>query len=486
MNTTERSFVLLGILGDLFLLKFSTFVVQIFLLVLMYGFPWSYGAGILKTFFPSLISDPVRFAIELAGILLFFTLPFAIAGLYRLRVTRSIFVEWRRLFLMVVLSSLMLFVVIGVASMTSFDPLQYLLFVVTAAVLLGVWRYLLRAIQRLLVRFFGSGVRRLVIIDDPEKEISGAIRRDLERASWFGYKLVAIATGVDIADLEERHARGGVDDILHVAQRSKPEDVKKLMDFCDAKKILYQYVPNILQSRTTRFDTSSLAGYPVISVRVPLAGLWRSRIAKRVFDILASVLFIVVSIPIYLATAIAVKATSKGPIFFVHERIGRKRKVFRYLQFRSMKIEHCTSGQNPDVERALAYERELIETKNTRKGPLYKIQDDPRLTSIGAFIRKYSIDEWPSALNVLLGHMSWVGPRPHQVREVEKYPAGVDRLFDVKPGVTGLPQISGRSDLSFEEELRLDLHYIENWSFWGDIAILLKTPKALLAKRKVH
>ena len=149
-----------------------------------------------------------------------------------------------------------------------------------------------------------------------------------------------------------------------------------------------------------------------------------------------------------------------------------------------MKLDYCTGFQNPNREEALELEKELIQKQSIRKGPLYKIKNDPRKTRVGRIIEALSIDELPQLFNVLKGDMGLVGPRPHQPREVEKYEMWQKRTLSIKPGMTGLAQISGRSDLSFTDEARLDIYYIENWSLWMDIEILFKTFFVLLKKRK--
>lgn len=184
-----------------------------------------------------------------------------------------------------------------------------------------------------------------------------------------------------------------------------------------------------------------------------------------------------------LATAIAIKFESRGPIIFKNERVGHE-GGFNVYKFRYMKFEHCVGAQNPNRKDALEFEKELIESQSVRKGPVYKIKNDPRKTRIGRIIEPLSIDELPQLFNVLLGDMSLVGPRPHQPREVEKYETWQRRTLSIKPGVTGLAQISGRSDLNFADEARLDIYYIENWSLWMDIEILFKTFFVLLKGRK--
>ncbi len=181
-------------------------------------------------------------------------------------------------------------------------------------------------------------------------------------------------------------------------------------------------------------------------------------------------------------TAIAIKFDSKGPVFYLNERVGKNSKIFNTLKFRTMKVEYCTGPRYDKYGKAAKLEEELINKYSVREGPLYKVLEDPRRTKLGKFLEKSSIDEFPQFFNVLIGNMSLVGPRPHQTREVAKYKKQHKILLSVKPGVTGMAQISGRSDLDFEEEAKLDIFYVENWSLLMDIAVILKTPFSLLKK----
>ncbi|MFC1613652.1 sugar transferase, partial [Patescibacteria group bacterium] len=227
------------------------------------------------------------------------------------------------------------------------------------------------------------------------------------------------------------------------------------------------------------------ADIPIIEIkRTPLNG-W-GRIYKRIFDIIGSVLAIIIFSPIFIFTAIAIKLDSKGPILYLDYRYGQKFKKFIFYKFRSMKSELC-DGEGPTAtKQGNAMLSTLVNGENnTRFGPLHKIKNDPRITKVGKFIRKFSIDEFPQFFNVLKGDLSLVGPRPHMSLEVENYEKHHKRLFEIKPGITGLAQISGRSDLNFEDEVKLDTYYIENWSLKMDITILLKTPFMLLKRRNV-
>jgi len=182
-------------------------------------------------------------------------------------------------------------------------------------------------------------------------------------------------------------------------------------------------------------------------------------------------LVLVVSSPIFLTIAILIKIDSAGPIFVKLERIGEKGKKFTLYKFRSM------------VKNAHSLKKDLVEFNERADGPLFKIKNDPRITRIGRFLRRMSLDELPQFFNVLKGHMSLVGPRPHEPEEVSKYERWQKKLLAIKPGITGLAQISGRSDLKFEEEAKLDIYYIENWSLKLDWQIVFKTPWVVLTGR---
>jgi lipopolysaccharide/colanic/teichoic acid biosynthesis glycosyltransferase len=186
-----------------------------------------------------------------------------------------------------------------------------------------------------------------------------------------------------------------------------------------------------------------------------------------------------------LLVAILIRLENWGPANYKNERVG-PRGNFNVYKFRSMYTKYCTGKQFAkftDQAAVLQYEQELIKKQSERKGPVYKILRDPRRTIVGRFIEKTSIDELPQLFNVWIGNMSLVGPRPHQPREVEKYEHEHKRVLDVKPGVTGLAQISGRSDLDFDEEVKLDTYYIENWSLKQDLWIILKTPWIILTRK---
>ncbi len=190
-------------------------------------------------------------------------------------------------------------------------------------------------------------------------------------------------------------------------------------------------------------------------------------VAKRIFDIIVSILALILLFPLFILLALLVKVTSRGPVFYKSERIGLCGQPFLFLKFRSM----YTGADR---------ERHLLQTENEKGGPIFKMKRDPRVTPVGRFLRKYSLDELPQFWSVLRGEMSMVGPRPPIRSEVEQYDDYARRRLSVKPGMTCYWQIMGRSDLDFDEWMELDNRYVDEMTFWTDLKILAKTPLAVL------
>jgi exopolysaccharide biosynthesis polyprenyl glycosylphosphotransferase len=223
-------------------------------------------------------------------------------------------------------------------------------------------------------------------------------------------------------------------------------------------------VPRMFDLLTIRSKVDDLRGLPVMDVAPAALGLL-DRCVKRAMDIGISILILVLTAPLIAAIAIAVKLTSKGPVLFSQQRAGRDNRPFRIHKFRSM---------YQDAERA----KEAL--ANDVDGPLFKAHDDPRVTPVGRVLRKLSLDELPQLFNVLKGDMSLVGPRPFVLSESSQIDGWAARRFDVRPGMTGVWQVSGRNDLPFEELRRLDYLYVASWSLWWDLAILWRTPGRVL------
>jgi lipopolysaccharide/colanic/teichoic acid biosynthesis glycosyltransferase len=224
--------------------------------------------------------------------------------------------------------------------------------------------------------------------------------------------------------------------------------------------------------------------YPDLSQREDARKAFR--VMKRMMDILGGVLALVLFSPIFLFVAVAIKATSQGPVFFRQRRIGQNGNSFVFLKFRSMYVNNDAAVHKEYVQRLIAGKADKQPSNGNGQG-VYKLTKDSRITRVGAFLRKTSLDEFPQFINVLKGEMSLVGPRPPVPYEVEAYDIWHRRrLLEARPGITGLWQVSGRSRVTFDDMVRLDLHYARTWSPWMDIKILLRTPGAVVLGEGAH
>ena len=240
--------------------------------------------------------------------------------------------------------------------------------------------------------------------------------------------------------------------------------VNQLLDIvteCERYGVEFKVVPGILELIASRIDVDELAGVPLLTIKeIQLKGL--RAILKRSVDLVFSLGLIVLIAPLLLLFASLIKLTSAGPVLFVQQRVGLDGQEFSMFKFRSM-----VYGADELISD--------LEPLSEASGHIFKIKDDPRITPLGRLMRCYSIDELPQLFNVLFGQMSLVGPRPPLPREVEKYNSWHKKRLRVRPGITGPWQVSGRSLLPFDDMVRLDIYYIENWSLWLDFKILLRT-----------
>ncbi|HEY5856071.1 MAG TPA: sugar transferase [Aldersonia sp.] len=252
---------------------------------------------------------------------------------------------------------------------------------------------------------------------------------------------------------------------LAATDHLSPEQIRELAWDLEELGVDLMIRPGLVDVAGPRLQTRPVDSMPMLHIEPPQYDRAKS-VHKRAFDIAFSTLAMLAVLPVLIGTAIAVKVTSRGPILYRSERMGLNGEPFRMIKFRSM---------STDADRHLP----ALMAQNEGSGLLFKMRDDPRVTKVGKFIRRFSIDELPQFVNVLRGEMSVVGPRPPLRTEMEQYDGQVRRRMLVKPGLTGLWQISGRSDLSWEESVRLDLSYVENWSMTQDLLIIRKTISAV-------
>ncbi len=411
---------------------------------------------------------------------------FALAGLYHIATSRKIVKEFYRVVLACSTGFMLVVILIFVRA-----ELFNSRFIVLAAWVLAIFyvsiaRALIRWLQRSLLSV-GVGVHKIILVGN--SKTADNLVHEFSKSKMSGFEVIkrvrdfSIKTAEELADFIKDKE---VDEIIQSDPNLSKAEVLRLHDFSDDHHITFKYAADLLGAKVLKTEVNEIAGIPIVEVKkTPLEG-W-GRIAKRIMDIIGSIFFIILFSPILILTALAIKLDSRGPIFYKNERVS-KQGTFKVLKFRSMLVQHCVGEEYGDMEKALDYENKLINKQNTKEGssPVYKIGNDPRITRVGRFIRRWSIDELPQFFNVLSGNMSLVGPRPHQPREVAKYEHHHRKVLSIKPGITGLAQTSGRSDLSFEEEVKLDTYYIENWSLLFDLAILLRTPLAILKGRKAE
>lgn len=250
------------------------------------------------------------------------------------------------------------------------------------------------------------------------------------------------------------------------------EEASRVVKLCEEQGIVVHFVPgfDFLNLGSSKITFDSLHDEPIITLIPPPMSGWQLGI-KRLMDAAGAALLVVTLSPVFMAVAILVKLTSPGPVLFIQERVGLNKRKFHLLKFRTMSINA------EEIQKTL-------EHLNEAGGPVFKIRNDPRITPMGKFLRRTSLDELPQLINVLWGDMSLVGPRPLPLRDYEGFDQDWHRRrFSVRPGITCLWQVSGRSSITFEEWMELDMEYINRWSLWLDIKILMATIPAVLFQR---
>lgn len=399
---------------------------------------------------------------------------FGLTGLYAMGGTKKITTELTKIFI-ACSAALALILAVMVFSRYLFDSR----FIILASwgltvVFVSADRLVVRLIQRLAFKS-GVGVHRVVIIGNGP--VAQSLIDEFRTRPMLGYRVVVRHDAFDqptAATLTEMVAADTFDEVIQVNPNLPASQTAELVNFVNEHHLTFKYTADLLGTRLTNLEVSTVAGTPVVEVKKTRLDGW-GRIYKRTFDFVAALAALVFTLPLMLIIGLCIKLDSAGPIFFTYRRIGQFGQPFAYFKFRSMV---------KDAHRYRFDTQFLAKHQNLRAGsPMLKFKDDPRITRVGRFLRRWSLDELPEFFLVLLGKMSVVGPRPHEVEEVQRYQRHHRKLLTIKPGVTGLAQVSGRSDLDFEQEAQLDTAYIENWSLGLDLQIILKTPLAIVRRR---
>jgi exopolysaccharide biosynthesis polyprenyl glycosylphosphotransferase len=320
----------------------------------------------------------------------------------------------------------------------------------------------------------GIGVKRVIIVG--AGEIGRTVMRTVVARPELGYHIIGFVDDNpekgknDIgrfkgmgatSNLPQLISEKEVDEVIVTLPWMYHRKIMNIVHTCERQNVEAYIVPDLFQMSLSRVDVDDLGGVPLVGVREVGFGR-KTRLLKRAIDIIGSIAGLTLGAPVLGLIALAIRLDSPGPIFFRQTRVGANGDIFRIYKFRSM-----YEGADKMMDE--------LQEMNEADGPIFKIKDDPRVTRVGKILRRTSLDELPQLLNVVRGEMSLVGPRPPLPAEVSRYMEWHKKRLEVRPGMTGLWQVSGRSLLNFDDMVLLDIYYIENWSLWLDIKILLRT-----------
>lgn len=369
-------------------------------------------------------------------------------------------------------------VVFAIASMVRYPASSRLTFIyawILAVTLCIIGRATIRMIRAQLHRA-GLGVERVIVVGNNRQ--ARMVMQMLAQQAHLGYRVLGFVDDAVRDDFGRFRALGptqnlaslvpqlAADRVIVALPASQHGDIMWVLDRCRQDGVSYSLVPDLFELRLSHVNLETVSGIPLLAFDETNIAGW-NLFVKRVIDVVVSAFLLVLLSPVLAALAIAIRLESRGPALFRQIRLGKGGLPFTCYKFRSMH------------ERAEEEIGQLLEL-NEADGPIFKIRADPRLTRVGQLLRRASIDELPQLWNVLRGEMSLVGPRPPIPEEVERYEEWHRRRLEVVPGITGLWQVSGRSELSFDEMVMLDIYYIENWSLGLDLQILARTGPAVL------
>ena len=351
-------------------------------------------------------------------------------------------------------------------------------------VLLTLWRVGL-AFGFKQLRRRGRGLRNVVIVgtDSVAQEFYRAVKDEVD----FEYRPLGFVSTSDdpagnagqvlqilgdVRNLPVIIRTHPVNEVVLACMGMDNENLAQVIKTCERADVQFSMIPGFYEILTRQMSVEEIADIPIFQLEERIFHRW-GRLVKRGMDVGISLLVLVPFSPLWVLVALGIRANSKGGVFYKHGRVGKGEKVFQMFKFRSM---HAGA----DIQRI------ELEQRHASADALLRLSEDARVTTFGRFLRRFSLDEVPQLINVLMGEMSLVGPRPHIPSEVAHYKEWHKRRFDVLPGVTGLTQVSGRKNLSLDEMVRLDTYYIENWSPWLDVQILLRTFPAILVGRGAY
>lgn len=409
---------------------------------------------------------------------------FRLSGVYPYKPGRSVIEDGYKIAAATTIGVVFLIVVSLAFNPLSYSRLIYLYTAILVTLLVSASRIVI-GWMRANLRQYGIAVQRVLLVG--AGEIGRMVMRTVAARPDLGLQIVGFlddnpskaSTDIGpfralgpIENCAQTLEQGRVDRVIVCLPWQSQEVMQGLIQQCEEAGVNVQVVPDFFQLTRDHMRVEELNGIPLISKRDVVITGWNYYV-KRTFDLLLTFAGGLLLSPFLLAIAIAIKLDSPGPVFYAQERVGKNGKLFRCFKFRSM------------VENADQMVHDLA-ALNEASGPLFKVRSDPRRTRVGRFLRRYSIDELPQLWNVVRGEMSIVGPRPNLPEEVAQYDEWHRKRLLASPGVTGLWQVSGRSDLTFDEMVLLDIYYVENWNILLDINILFRSIPAVLRARGAY
>ncbi|HEY1064215.1 MAG TPA: sugar transferase [Candidatus Saccharimonadales bacterium] len=407
----------------------------------------------------------------------FFLLIFALLGLYSNRIHEKRFSEIGKLLVGTFVGILFVISYSYIANTPVFPARLVVLYAfLLAFFFVWLFRTFARGIRRELFNY-GMGINNVIVVGDTK--LAHSLIESLANTSVTGYRVTALVGSrggrpsthyAHYKTFAEAVANHGKDThtIIQTELFADGEKNDEILTYAQENHIAYRFVPGNSELFTGNIDAEVFHGVPVIAVHQTALVGW-GRVVKRLFDLVASGIGLIIASPFMLLIAVGIKLTSGGSVFFRQERLSRFDSKVRIFKFRSQYAKY--DGTSPEEAFAMMGRPELG-AEYRRNGDF--LEKDPRVTPFGRFLRKYSLDELPQLINVFRGDISLVGPRALVPFELEKF-AQKNLILSVKSGLTGLAQVSGRRDISFEERRALDLYYVQNWSFWNDIVIIIKT-----------
>lgn len=328
-----------------------------------------------------------------------------------------------------------------------------------AIIFVFIGRLVIRKIQAFAVSKYNFGVQRLIIVGENDTAIR--LSNEIKKDPSLGYRLVRQFSQPVAGEIISAASSLGADEIILTGDNYNPGVVSELIDNCHERHIVFKFVPSIPHLFSSGLDIDILKSFPLVEIKRTNLDGW-GKVIKRIGDIAGAGASLILCLPLFAVVSMAIKMGTEGPVFARLRRVSGTRE-FELYKFRSM------------VKNAEELKPILAAFNERSDGPLFKMRDDPRITKVGKIIRKFRIDELPQFWNILKGDISLVGPRPHQPDEIALYKKHHRKVLAIKAGATGLAQVSGSSDLNFEEEIALDSFYIDNWSLWLDFKIILRT-----------